>query len=121
MIRIEILGEPIPAARPRFSGKRAYQPKRNVEYRKLVQSAARSAMGGQEPITGTLSAVIRLYRKFKPTSRSYGDWDNHGKAISDALNEIVYADDAQLVRVTVEKYCDKENPRAVVEISGDSS
>ena len=81
-IRIVVPSEPVPLARARFSGRHCYQPKRNREYREVVQQAARSAMGGREPLKGEVSAVIKLYRRFKTTARSYGDCDNHAKQFS---------------------------------------
>ena len=72
MIQIRIEGDVIPAARPRFGGKRAYQPKRNVEYRRQVQAAALVAMDGREPLTGEIFASVKLYRKYKPTARNFG-------------------------------------------------
>lgn len=116
MIRIRIDGEPIPAARPRFSGKRAYQPKRNVEYRKQVQAAALIAMDGREPLTGEVVAVVKLFRKYKPTARNFGDVDNHLKSLFDGMNQIVFADDAQITKCVVEKFTDKVQPRAEIEI-----
>ena len=116
MLRIEIEGDPIPAARPRYSVRRVYQPKRNVEYRQMIQSAARLAMKGKEPISGELCAVVKLYRKYKPAARNYGDADNHLKSVMDALTGICYKDDSQICRCVVEKYTDKENPRAVIEV-----
>lgn len=117
MIKIVIAGEPIPAARPRFSGRRAYQPKRNVEYRRKVQSSASVAMSGREPLTGEICAAIKLYRKYQPTARNYGDVDNHLKALFDGMNKIVFVDDSQIIRCVVEKFTDKENPRAEIIIS----
>lgn len=116
MERINILipSEPIPLARARFSGRHCYQPKRNVEYREVVQEAARSAMGGRKPITGEVSATISLYRRYKPTARNYGDCDNHVKSILDGLNGIAFEDDRQVVRCLVVKFQDKENPRAEI-------
>ena len=116
MIRIRVEGDVIPAARPRFGGKRAYQPKRNVEYRAKVQAAAREAMKGAEPLIGEVVASVRLYRKFKPTARNYGDVDNHLKSLFDGMNQIVFADDAQIVKCVVEKFTDKTQPRAEIEI-----
>lgn len=116
MLRIEIEGDPIPAVRPRFSVRRVYQPKRNVEYRQRVQASARVAMKGAEPMSGDLCAVVKLYRKYKPAARNFGDVDNHLKAIFDGLNGIVFLDDSQICWCVVEKYTDKENPRAVIEI-----
>lgn len=116
MVKIEIQGDAIPAARPRFSGKRCYQPSRNVEYRQKVQAAARLAMDGAEPMDGELFADVKIYRKYKRTARIAGDVDNHLKAVLDALNGIVFFDDSQIVRCVVEKFTDKEKPRAVIEI-----
>lgn len=117
MLRITIDGEPIPAARPRFGGGHAYQPKRNSEYRARVQRAARAAMGGQSPMTGEVTADVKLFRRYKPTARNFGDLDNHLKAIFDGLNQIVFDDDRQIVQCVVEKFQDKANPRAEITIS----
>ena len=108
--------EPLPQPRPRFSYGRCYQPARIVEYKAEIAKAARLAMKDSEPMTGELSAVIKLYRKYKRCSRQFGDFDNHAKSICDALNKIVYDDDAQIVRCSVEKFTDKINPRVEIEI-----
>ena len=116
MIKITINGDAIPAARPRFSGRRAYQPKRNVEYRSRIQSAAMLAMNGAEPMKGEVFAHVRLYRRFKPTARNFGDVDNHLKAVFDGMNQIVFDDDSQIVKCVVEKFTDKSQPRTEIEI-----
>lgn len=116
MIKITVMGEPVPAARPRFGGRRVYQPKRNADYRTKIQSAAYSAMAGRLPMTGEVGVILRLYRRYKPTTRLYGDCDNLLKAVLDGLNRIVFEDDSQVVRCSVEKFQDKANPRAEVTI-----
>lgn len=113
-IRIIVQAEPIPLARARFSGRHCYQPKRNREYREVVQQAARLAMDGAEPLKGEVSATVKLYRRFKPTARNFGDCDNHLKALLDALNGTAFEDDRQIVRCLVEKFTDKGNPRAEI-------
>ena len=113
---IMISGEPVPAARPRFGGGHAYQPKRNAEYRQRIQTAARAAMKGSAPMTGAIEANVKLFRRFKPTARNYGDVDNHAKALFDGMNQIVFDDDRQIVRCVVEKFQDKLNPRVEVTI-----
>ena len=120
-IVILIEGEPVPAQRPRFSGRRCYQPARNAEYRSEVEYAARLAMRGKQPLKGALTANVKLYRKYKPTSRIFGDVDNHLKALFDGMNQIVFDDDAQIVQCLVSKHTDKKNPRAEIliwEIAG---
>ena len=64
-------------------------------------------MNGKEPITAPLSCVIKFYRKYKSTSRRFGDCDNLYKAVTDAMNKVVYQDDSQIVRCSVEKLTDK--------------
>jgi Holliday junction resolvase RusA-like endonuclease len=81
-----------------------------------VQAVAYSAMNGREPMTGELSAVVKLYRRYKTTARIFGDVDNHLKALFDGLNGIVFADDSQIVQCKVSKHTDKKNPRAEIEI-----
>ena len=116
MIKIVVSGDVVPAARPRFGAGRCYQPKRNVEYRRRIQASAVAAMDGAEPLKGEISAAVKLYRRFKPTARNFGDVDNHLKGIFDALNGICYVDDRQITRCVVEKFSDKEQPRAEIEI-----
>ena len=116
MIRIIVDGDPIPAARPRYSVRRVYQPKRNAKYRECVQASALVAMSGKKPMTGELSAVVKLYRKYKPSARNFGDVDNHLKAIFDGMQKIVFNDDSQITRCLVEKFTDKAQPRAEIEI-----
>lgn len=118
MLKIVIEGEPIPAARPRFSGRRCYQPKRNREYRQRVIEACRRAMKDLAPMTSSLAAQVKLYRKYKRTARIYGDVDNHLKALFDGLNAAqVFVDDSQIVSCVVEKYTDKTKPRAEIYLS----
>lgn len=119
MIQILIEGDAIPAARPRFSGRRCYQPKRNMEYRSLVQASAYAAMFGKQPMTGELSAVVRVYRRFKPTARNFGDVDNFLKALFDGMNQIVFEDDSQICKCLVEKFKDAKRPRVEIEIRSD--
>ena len=116
MIKFVAEVEPIPQPRPRFSKFGVYEPKRISEYKAKIKQAAKSAMAGLNPITGAIRMTIKLYRKFVATSRRFGDFDNHGKAVCDALNKIVYADDSQVTKCTVEKFTDKNNPRVEVTI-----
>lgn len=116
-VRISVLTDPVPAARPRFNGRHAYQPQRNRDYREVVRAAAVAAMNGREPMTGAVDVGVKLFRRFKQTSRSFGDTDNHAKAILDGLNSIVFRDDSQVIKLTVEKYTSKTEPRAEIVVS----
>ena len=117
-VSFTVPSDPIPAARPRFSGRHAYQPARNRKYREVVQTSAREVMNGREPMTGAVEVQLSLFRRFKPTARQFGDTDNHAKGILDALNGICFADDSQVVRLTVEKHTSKTAPRAEIKING---
>lgn len=119
-IRILVPSEPIPASRPRFGG-HVYQPKRNREYREVVQQAARSAMGNRPPLQGEVTATVKLYRRSQPTTRNYGDVDNHLKALFDGLNQIAIEDDRQITKCVVEKFTDKVQPRAEIELENVST
>lgn len=107
--------EPKPQARPRFGGGHAYEPSAIRTYKTAVGFAARSAMAGVEPMTAPIAVVVKCYRNFKPASRRYGDADNLLKAVLDALNRVVWRDDAQVVRATVEKL-QSPTPRLEIEI-----
>ena len=48
---------------------------------------------GRDPLVGWLKMVIRFHFKNKVR----GDWDNVGGAVSDALQEIVYENDSQVL------------------------
>ena len=116
-IQFVIEGDPRPLARARFNGRRCYQPSSNTDYRQVVQQSAKLAMGNTPPLSGAIGASIKLYRRFKPTAKIFGDVDNHLKAIFDALNKLVFDDDSQVVTCAVSKFCDKERPRTEISIS----
>lgn len=116
-VRINVLTDPVPAARPRFNGRHAYQPARNRDYREVVRAAAVAAMNGRAVMEGAVDVTIKLFRRFKQTSRRFGDVDNFLKAIFDSMNGIVFRDDAQVIRCVVEKYTSKTDPRAEIVVS----
>lgn len=66
----------------------------------------------QKPIEMDVEIDIKIY--FGTKRRS--DWDNFHKLSMDALSGIVYADDSQIIKATVEKKYDKQNPRITIEI-----
>lgn len=99
------------------SGKRlfvqTYTPHPMRKYQDSIRNAARVAMGERAPLTGPLSVSLR-FRMPIPKSEtkavraamaageiahvSVPDKDNMTKAIYDALNKIVWRDDAQITR-----------------------
>lgn len=64
----------------------------------------------QSPTIAPCALTVRVYR---PKRR--GDVDGGLKLVLDALQGILYADDAQVVELHVYRYDDKHNPRVEVE------
>ena len=64
-------------------------------------------------LDGDIHIDIKLY--FGTKRRV--DWDNFHKLSMDSLTGIVWTDDSQIQKATVEKFFDKENPRIELEIS----
>ena len=103
LIKFSLEIEPLPQTRPRFSRGRCFEPARMKEYKAKIRQAAVRAMAGLEPLTGAVKVLIKLCRKFKATSKRFGDLDNHAKAICDSLNGVCYVDDSQIVLCQIEK------------------
>lgn len=115
-MKIEVQIEPLPQSRPRFGRGKVYELPKMTEYKRAIKDAALVAMQGKQPTLNAVSVVIRLYRKFKAVSRRYGDFDNHAKSICDALNKIVWLDDSQVVKATIEKI-QSSLPKVEIEVT----
>lgn len=105
--------EPLPQSRPRFAQGRVYETAQVKAYKRQLGYEGLRVMAGRQPLTGALSVKITIYRKYKATSRRYGDFDNHAKAILDALNGICFVDDSQVVKAEIEKV---QSPEEGVEV-----
>lgn len=81
------------------------------DYKATVKLCAAQAMAGREPLQDALAVTIRVYRA-KPPSWPKKRWawttkpdcSNFAKLIEDACTGIVWGDDAQIVRLVVEKH-----------------
>lgn len=104
--------EPVPFPRPASNGKRRFNPPRYTEFKNALGLVARRAMNGKVPITSALKMNIDVYKKIIPTALKFGDWDNHAKAVSDALNGICYFDDRQIIDGHVRLF--KGEPKIIV-------
>jgi Holliday junction resolvase RusA-like endonuclease len=118
-IIIVIGGEPVAKGRPRMTRKGfAYTPAATRKYEAHGRLAAQLAMDGRPPLTCPCRAEITidlpvpaswsakrqgaaLRGEIKPTSRP--DADNYIKAALDSVNEIVVADDSQIVEIIASK------------------
>lgn len=106
--------EPVPFKRVRTNGKRHFNDKRYTEFKKGLGYIALKAMDGKAPLEGALRLSVTVSKKIIPTALHYGDWDNHAKAICDALNGICYADDRQIVEAHIKLF--KGTPHIEIEL-----
>ena len=133
MIRLTIPGKVVPQLRPKFARKggfvQAYDPAKCKNYKDYVRRLAAQCYKGK-PIEGPIAVKILVHRHtpqsfgktkmamalagaLRPTTKP--DLDNLCKGVVDALKGIVWRDDAQIVRLEVEKWY-SDNPRAEIEI-----
>lgn len=131
MIQFTIPGEPQGKARARTGKGFAYTPEKTVNYEALIkQIYVFEALKGkpkgliEKPVEMAILAfygIPKSYSKGKllaaqhnvirPTKKP--DADNIAKIVCDALNNVAYKDDTQVVKLTVEKYY-SELPRVEV-------
>ncbi|HWF31960.1 MAG TPA: RusA family crossover junction endodeoxyribonuclease [Solirubrobacteraceae bacterium] len=111
-LALVIPGRPVPLQRSRTSRGRHYLPKRSADYRETVQ-AAWLAAGRPSLGTDPFACSVRFYG-----ANPRADLDNLVKAILDALNELAFADDRQLVCITGahKLTADELGPHAAVEM-----
>lgn len=134
-IAFTVPGTPVGKGRPKFARRGAfvttYTPEKTASYENLVKVKAEEAMGSRPAIDGAVEVIIRIIVT-PPTSWSLKkqraalagdiypttkpDWDNVGKGICDAMNEIVFKDDKQVVDAIVTKRYG-QTARAEVEVS----
>ena len=108
---------------------RAYTPERTLNFEARLAHAAQLAMGNRPLFEGPLAVVVEAFMpiaeskpkkwraaalvgSIRPTKKP--DWDNVGKML-DALNLIVWQDDAQIVDGRVIKWF-SGSPRTVVTV-----
>lgn len=132
-ITITVPGVPVPKARARVSirkGKvRAYTPSKTRDYEDHIRWIAKSSMAGKDILQFALDVTImfifsppKSWSKRKRNKAISGymhhtvkpDLDNLIKNL-DALNEIVFNDDNQIVKITAKKMYG-EIPMAIFEI-----
>jgi Holliday junction resolvase RusA-like endonuclease len=127
-------GEPCAKGRPRFTtvhGRpRAYTPGKTVRYEDTVRSFGWEAWQGRPLIDEPIFLQVRVYRAVpaswsnkkkqaaiagavRPTSRP--DFDNYSKIVCDALNGVVFTDDALIVDAFITKRF-STSPSVVIEL-----
>ena len=122
MLHFEVEITPVAKGRPRYSKRgnfvQTYTPKKTVDYEDVIRENAKIAMGTSEPLEAPLSVLLMfgmpipastpkkalegyLNGSVKHTKKP--DLDNLAKAVLDAMNGVVYLDDNQICRLTIEK------------------
>lgn len=133
MIEFTIMGDPVAQARPRattINGRvRMYDTSKSRNYKEHIRISARR-YAPHEPLECALKMTVKVYRpmlkNFSMKRRSEAeaglyrpitkpDTSNYLKGIEDALNDLIYRDDSQIVSSKVEKFY-SENPRVEVRI-----
>ena len=66
----------------------------------------------KQPLKGNVEIIIALYFGTKRKC----DWDNFHKLSMDAMTGLVYVDDSQIIRATVEKFYEKGNGRIEIDV-----
>ena len=96
-----------PKERPRFGRGKTYTAKDTTLFEKAIGIVAMKSFSGP-PSNEALHVVINfVFKRPKSTKRKYmtvrPDLDNLVKSVTDALNNILYTDDSQIVKLTIEK------------------
>lgn len=111
--------DPVPKGRPRFTRSgMAYTPAKSRAFETELSYMARAQYRGK-PLEGALQVHIRCQMiKPKTVRREYPsvkpDGDNFLKAISDALNGVLWVDDAQIVDLSISK---RYGPKGKITVS----
>jgi len=128
--RLEFIVPTAPIAKARARSARSghhYTPQKTVDFECEVARHAKAAMAGKPlyegalcvflyygiPIPKTLEPRIKRGEIIYPTSRP--DMDNYEKSVLDAMNGIVYKDDAQVIEVIHKKGYSRK-PKVIVAV-----
>jgi len=111
MIQFWVPGNPVPKQSFRYKKSGSYQPKRVKDWQEAVGWMALSATSGE-----VLERDVRVELNFKRKDKRKVDLDNLSKAVLDACNGVVWADDRQIVTLYLTKEYDPADPGVLVSI-----
>jgi Holliday junction resolvase RusA-like endonuclease len=122
MVTYMVEGNPVGKGRPKFARRGSfvstYTPTKTRDYEDLIKEFARQAMGSAEiletPVTVAIYITVPIpssYSKKRREACLIGserpikkpDIDNVAKCFLDAMNEIVYKDDTQVLTLHITK------------------
>ncbi len=116
-LRFTVPGKPQPKERPRLGPNgRVYTPRRTTSFESTVGVYALAAVRRSKWTLAPKSAqfAVEISAYFPDLRRR--DVDNVMKAVLDAMNAVVWADDVQVTRATIERRLDTGNPRVEVTV-----
>lgn len=106
-------GEPIPKQSFRYAKSGSYQTARVKAHEDRIGWEAKGGCSLPDPTAGNVIVDVCFFRKAKRRC----DLDNLAKMVLDGMKGIVFVDDAQIVRLKVEKRdCDGLEPRTCVRV-----
>ena len=121
-------GVPVGFARAQSNGSQRFTPAKQRAYSMQVKAQAMHAMRGREPFKRGQALIMFVYAVWPAPKSSKADAvtyrtktpdaDNVAKILADAMNCIVYDDDAQIAVLNVSKYeAAKGDERGFVRVS----
>jgi Holliday junction resolvase RusA-like endonuclease len=128
--KFEVIGTPIAKGRPRLGRWGTYTPERTANYENLVKISYLNQCNYKfvdKPLKMEIWAYFEPTKTEKKSKKKYAsligqayikkpDLDNIAKSICDALNDVAYEDDSQIVVLIIHKLY-AEQAKAVIEIS----
>ena len=133
-MRIVFNIEPQQQERPRATGRgrfiRVYDPLKTAKFKRELSQLARLEMQGRTKYENAISVTIRFFRRVQKSisnkehaRRIKGhvrpivkpDLDNYIKSTLDALNGIIWTDDATIVELNTSKWY-ADDPRIEIEV-----
>lgn len=128
VIQFTVPGDVVPWARAGRGGGFTFTPAKQRNYMAVLKDYASQALGDRPVIENAVflrvTAVYAVPKSWSKKRREHPghqwktsrpDADNISKIVKDALNTVVWRDDAQVVKLTVEKFYG-ERPRVDVVI-----
>jgi len=109
-IEFTVEGNPLPKQSYRAKNGGGYTDPRIKAWQDTVAWKAMEAMQHHNILTGDVEAQLIFYRG----NEIRVDLDNLSKAVLDGCNGIVWEDDRQIVKLTLEKMVDKKHPHVHV-------
>lgn len=121
MITFRLNIDPVAKGRPRFYNGRAITPPETRAFEKSVKLAA-SVYRPKAPYKGRVRFTATFYlrapqRRVREHPTCKPDWDNLGKAVSDALNGVFWEDDGQITDARVIKVYDWATRKTGIEVT----